>query len=106
MRKDDKLGYIKIKTWIHQENPAKRMKMQAIEWEKLFATNIAQKLHTHTCTPTHINHSYIHAHIYVYIPHISNTCVYPTNELKENSFSVGKWIRFKVPFCKNIHSYL
>ena len=52
MRKDNKLGYIKIKTWIHQENPAKRMKMQAIEWEKLFTTNIAQKLHTHTHTHT------------------------------------------------------
>ena len=97
MRKDDKLGYIKIKTWIHQENPAKRMKMQAIEWEKLFTTNIAQKLHTqmHTHTHTHIKHSYIHAHIhvYVYIPHISNTCMYRTNEFKENS--VGKWIRLK-----------
>ena len=58
MGKDDKLGYIKIKTWIHQENPAKRMKMQAIEWEKLFAINIAQKLHTHMHTHTHT-----HTHI-------------------------------------------
>ena len=104
MRKDDKLGYIKIKTWIHQENPAKRMKMQTIEWEKLFATNIAQKLHTHMYTHTHKSFIYTCTYIYVYIPHISNTCVYPTNELKENS--IGKWITFKVPFYKNIHLYL
>ena len=91
MRKDDKLGYIKIKTWIHQENPAKRMKMQAIEWEKLFTTNIAQKLHTHT--HTHKAFIYTCTYIYVYIPQISNTCVYRTNEFKENS--VGKWIRLK-----------
>ena len=83
MRKDYKLGYIKIKTWIHQENPAKRMKMQAIEWEKLFTTNIAQKLHTqmHTHTHTHIKHSYIHAHIYMYISHISliHVCIAQMN---------------------------
>ena len=91
MRKDNKLGYIKIKTWIHQENPAKRMKMQAIEWEKLFTTNIAQKLHTHT--HTHKAFIYTCTYIYVYIPQISNTCVYRTNEFKENS--VGKWIRLK-----------
>ena len=68
MRKDDKLGYIKIKTWIHQENPAKRMKMQAIEWEKLFATNIAQKLHTHMYTHTH--KSFVYTCTYI--------CIYPT----------------------------
>ena len=93
MRKDNKLGYIKIKTWIHQENPAKRMKMQAIECEKLFTTNIAQKLHTHTHTHTHKAFIYTCTYIYVYIPQISNTCVYRTNEFKENS--VGKWIRLK-----------
>ena len=60
--------------------------MQAIEWEKLFTTNIAQKLHTHT--HTHKAFIYTCTYIYVYIPQISNTCVYRTNEFKENS--VGK----------------
>jgi len=72
MRKDDKLGYIKIKTWIHQKNPAKRMKMQAIEWEKLFTTNIAQKLHTHMHTHTHTHKAFIYTCTYTCI------CIYPT----------------------------
>ena len=41
--KTDKMNFIKITTFCSGKGPLKRMKSQAIDWEKIFANHMSDK---------------------------------------------------------------